>query len=134
MQEVIEQLRQALPPIFLGSRVGELTGGAIHWPTIQNKRSERKIPDDAFIKSGPRVIVRRDRFLDWWATTLSEARASPVVVPRRGRRRDRAEATVGLKECLSEPARSTAEHRAAAEHRQAAEPPSALGAAPPSRR
>src|SRR6516165_5131846 len=130
MREVIEELRQALPPIFLGTRVDELTGGAIHWPTIQNKRSKREIPDNCFVKSGPKVLVRRDLFLDWWATTLSEARAAPVVTPRRGRRRARAEAAVGVKECLSAPARSTVEHRAAAEPRQAAEPPNPLGAAP----
>jgi hypothetical protein len=59
MREVIEELRQALPPIFLGTRVDELTGGAIHWPTIQNKRSKREIPDDCFVKSGPKVLAAR---------------------------------------------------------------------------
>jgi hypothetical protein len=92
MREVIEELRQALPPIFLGTHVDEMTGGAIHWPTIQNKRSKREIPDDCFVKSGPKVLVRRDPFLDWWVTTLSHARcAPPVITPRR--RRDRAEPT-----------------------------------------
>jgi hypothetical protein len=85
MQEVIEELRQALPPIFLGSRIGDLTGGAIHWPTVQNKRSRREIPDACFVRSGPRVLVRRDLFLDWWATTLSEARQAPSDPRRRGR-------------------------------------------------
>jgi hypothetical protein len=94
MQEVIEELRQALPPIFLGARIGELTGGAIHWPTIQNKRSKREIPDTAFIRSGPRVLIRRDLFLTWWATTLSDARSPPSVIrPPLSRRRDRAEAS-----------------------------------------
>jgi hypothetical protein len=84
MQDVIEELRQALPPIFLGSRVGELTGDAIHWPTVQNKRSRREIPDACFVRSGPRVLVRRDLFLDWWKLTLSEARRPSSGPPRRG--------------------------------------------------
>jgi hypothetical protein len=74
---VIDQLRQELPAVFAGSNSGELTGGAIHWPTVQNKRSKGEIPDDCFVRSGRRVLVHRDRFLDWWAMTLSEARQSP---------------------------------------------------------
>jgi hypothetical protein len=82
MQDLIDELRRALPPIFLGARIDELTGGAIHWPTIQNKRSARVIPDDCFVRSGPRVLVRRDAFLDWWGTTLRDAR-QPFGKPAR---------------------------------------------------
>lgn len=86
-QEVVEELRSALPAVFLGSRSDELTGGAICWGTIQNKRSRREIPDECFIRSGPRVLVRRDPFLDWWALTLSSARQAFTGKPhRRGRR------------------------------------------------
>jgi hypothetical protein len=88
MRDVIEELRAALPPIWAGPRSGELTGGAFHWPTIQNWRSGGKVPDECFVRSGPRVLVLRDRFLAWWESTLSEARP-PVVPPRRGRRKDR---------------------------------------------
>ena len=73
MQEIIAQLKKALPPIFLGSASDELTGGAICWATIQNKRSRREIPDECFVRSGPRVLVVRDRFLDWWLGTLRPA-------------------------------------------------------------
>jgi hypothetical protein len=83
MQHVIEELRKALPPIFAGTSSDELTGGALHWATIQNRRALRQIPDDCFVKSGPRVLVLRDRFLDWWQTTLSEARAEEARRPRR---------------------------------------------------
>lgn len=74
MDRIIEELRRALPPVFAGSSVGELTGNAIHWPTIQNRRALRQIPDACFVRSGRRVLILRDEFLDWWATTLSEAR------------------------------------------------------------
>jgi hypothetical protein len=75
MDYVIEELRKALPPIFAGTSVGELTGGAVHWPTIQNKRTLRQIPAECFVKAGPRVLIVRDPFLRWWATTLTQAAA-----------------------------------------------------------
>jgi hypothetical protein len=83
MQHVVEELRKALPPVFAGISLGELTGGAIHWPTIQNRRALRQIPDDCFIRSGHRVLVLRDRFLDWWSQTLTDARKPVANRPRR---------------------------------------------------
>jgi len=83
VEEVVEQLRRALPPVFLGVASGQLTGGAIHWPTVQNKRAQRQIPDECFCRSGPRVLVIRDPFLDWWATTLTEARQPDTRRPPR---------------------------------------------------
>ena len=91
MQDVIDQLRAALPPIFLGSASDDLTGAAINWGTIQNKRCRGEIPDECFIRSGPRVLVVRDKFLNWWASTLQPARASKgshtPPQPRAGQRR-----------------------------------------------
>jgi hypothetical protein len=78
MQDIIEQLRAELPAVFAGTSIGELTGNAVNWGTIQNLRSQQKIPDECFVRSGRRVLVIRDRFLDWWATTLSEARQPAV--------------------------------------------------------
>jgi hypothetical protein len=96
MQEVIEQLRQALPPIFLGSASDELTGGAVCWATTQNKRCKGEIPDNCFVRSGPRILVIRDRFLDWWASPLQPARATTdrhrPPVPHAGRRQRATEA------------------------------------------
>ena len=74
MQHVIDELRQTLPPVFAGTSLDQLTGGAIHWPTIQNRRALRQIPDECFVRSGTWVLVLRDPFLCWWATTLKEAR------------------------------------------------------------
>jgi hypothetical protein len=89
LQHVVEELRKALPPVFAGTSLDELTGSAIHWPTIQNKRALRQIPDRCFVRSGPRVLVIRDEFLTWWGTTLSEARQPDVKRPD-GRAADRA--------------------------------------------
>ena len=95
-QSVIDELRLALPPVFAGTSIDELTGDAINWRTIQNKRSLRVIPDECFVRSGQRVLVRRDLFLNWWAGTLTEARQpfgkplrTPPPQPRAGRRSPR---------------------------------------------
>jgi len=64
VREIIESLQQALPPIFLGSRADELTGGVVCWGTVQNKRSRREIPDEVFYPVGgpgrdhPRSVSR----------------------------------------------------------------------------
>src|SRR5436305_1935665 len=88
MQRIVDELRQTLPPVFAGTSLDELTGGAIHWPTIQNRRALRQIPDDCFVRSGIRVLVLRDEFLNWWGTTLSEARQPETRRPRRRRDAD----------------------------------------------
>jgi hypothetical protein len=91
---VVQGFRKEWPSAFAGTMLDELSGNTIRCSTTQNKRSRREIPSECFIRGGGRLtIVLRDPFLDWWETTLSEARASPVLVPRRRRRRDRAEAT-----------------------------------------
>ena len=90
MRAIIDELRATLPPVWLGTRTNELTGGAICWGTIQNRRSRHEIPDECFARSGSRVLVIRDPFLDWWASTLSPARHPPVLPPRPRRRRERA--------------------------------------------
>lgn len=91
MQEVIDQLRASLPPIFLGSAIDDLTGDAIKWGTVQNKRCKGEIPDDCFVRSGPRVLVVRDKFLNWWGSTLQPAGATKgshaPPRPRAGQRR-----------------------------------------------
>jgi hypothetical protein len=96
LPDLLEELRQVLPPIWLGTRTDELTGNAIAWGTIQNLRSRREAPEEAFARSGNRVLVIRDRFLPWWVSTLTEARQASVVPSRYRphrvrRRRDRAD-------------------------------------------
>ena len=89
IEDLVAELRAQLPPVWAGTRTDELTGYSIAWGTVQNKRSLRKIPneDEIFIRSGNRVLVRRDPFLAWWVTTLSDARRPSVAPPRCGRRR-----------------------------------------------
>ena len=74
IEDTISALQSALPPVFAGSSLDELTGGAINWRTIQNARSnpDVAIPTECFIYSGRKVLVRRDPFLSWWRTTLRE--------------------------------------------------------------
>jgi hypothetical protein len=86
--DLFEELRQTLPPIWLGSRTDELTGHAICWGTIQNRRSRREVPEECFVRSGNRVLIIRDKFLPWWISTLSEARRPPVLQPRPRHRTD----------------------------------------------
>lgn len=88
---IVTKLREMLPPVFLGSKIGELTGHAMAWGTVQNKRSRREIPEECFARNGSRVLVLRDPFLTWWATTLRPSRRPPALPPRRRRRRDRTE-------------------------------------------
>jgi hypothetical protein len=84
VQAIIDKLRAELPPIFRGSKIDDLTGRAISWGTIQNKRSQREIENEAeiFVRSGNRVLVVRDPFIEWWAGSLSQARRPPVLPPR----------------------------------------------------
>jgi len=46
MHHIIDDLRAGLPPVWLGTRTDELTGGAICWATTQNRRSRGEIPDE----------------------------------------------------------------------------------------
>jgi len=71
--KTILEMTQALPPVFAGKSMDDLTGDAITWSTIQNARSRREIPVDCFIFSGRKVLVRRDPFLAWWKETLHES-------------------------------------------------------------
>src|SRR6516165_6139457 len=91
MENVIAELRAALPPAFLGSKLDELAGYAIAWGSVQNKRSRREIPneDEIFIRSGNRILVVRDPFLEWFAKTLRKARGPATVRPPRRSRRAR---------------------------------------------
>jgi hypothetical protein len=87
MYPIVEELRAALPLVFTGPSLDERTGGAICWGTIQNKRSRGEIPPECFTRSGsgPTIVIR-DPFLDWWRTTLRDARSPSGGPPRRGRR------------------------------------------------
>ncbi len=59
-------------PIFAGQNLDDLTGGAIVWRSILNARARKEVPASCFVKSGRKVLVKRDEFLTWWAGTLRE--------------------------------------------------------------
>lgn len=83
---IIEAMRAHLPPVFLGSLIDGLTDGTFCWRTICNRRCRHEIPDECFFYAGRKVLVRRDPFLEWWATTLTTERPAMSgcsVVPRK---------------------------------------------------
>jgi hypothetical protein len=92
LEELLRQFREAWPPAFAGTTIGELSGHALEWGTIQNKRSRKEIPADCFVYSGSKVLVVRDKFLDWWGTQLNSA--SAVTGPQKPPRRERHAETV----------------------------------------
>lgn len=78
MENLIQQLKDHLPPLFAGSELDRLTGNSLRWRTIQNIRtcrdypSEKRIPANCFLKSGDRkLLIVRDPFLEWWMAQLS---------------------------------------------------------------
>ena len=83
MYSLIDELRKVLPVVFAGPSIDALTGDAINWGTIQNKRCRREIPDECFARSGygPTLVIR-DPFLNWWATTLRDTRQPFGKPPR----------------------------------------------------
>lgn len=75
--DIIKILRNKLPDCFPGTRLDSLTSNLLRWRTIQNKRSQRKIPGHCFEKISPRKIaIHRDLFLEWLQTTLPETKRS----------------------------------------------------------
>jgi len=79
IQDLIEELRASLPPIFAGPSIDELTGGAVVYRTLQNKHCAGEIPDEVFVFSGRKKLIRRDIFLAWWQTTLSDRAQSRLA-------------------------------------------------------
>jgi len=77
MHQLREQLEAHLPPVFAGTYIDSLTGKAIRWKSVRNRRSkklpeERRVPEECFLHQGSRkVLIVRDPFLDWWFRQLS---------------------------------------------------------------
>ncbi len=81
MEELIEplqRLRETMPPLFAGTELDRLTGGAYRWRTLQNEKSASTkgkcapIPDDVFLRSGSKkLLVVRDPFLIHWQRKIS---------------------------------------------------------------
>jgi len=76
-EQLRKQLMGSIPPVFAGTSIDRLTGNAIRWKTIRNKRSKRlpegkRVPDDCFLNQGARkVLIIRDPFLSWWMNQIN---------------------------------------------------------------
>ena len=90
-QALLARLQDELPAVFAGTKLDELTGSAIAWGTIQNKRTKSEIPEDCFLRSGRIVLIVRDPFLTWWISTLGPGgpavKHTPKSVATRGPRK-----------------------------------------------
>jgi hypothetical protein len=96
-EDYIKALKEALPPVFPGPSIGDLTGGLFNWGSIQNFKSKGLIPKEVF---GPRLggsnaptPVIRDPFIRWLADRANRRAAKSQPPPRR-RRQAEAEALV----------------------------------------
>jgi hypothetical protein len=85
----IEALKEALPPVFPGPSIGELTGGLFNWGSLQNFRSKGLIPEEVF---GPRLggsnaptPVIRGPFIRWLGDRANHRAAKSQPPPRRRR-------------------------------------------------
>jgi len=101
---IIAELRSVLPPVFLGTKIGELTGHAIAWGTVQNKRSRREIPDACFARTGTRVFSATRSLLGLVADypvarSAAASRASPVPTAERHCKANRRSARVVRRRC-----------------------------------
>lgn len=70
-EKLRKEFEEKMPPVFAGTEVNKLTGGALVWRTLQNKRSLKQTPESCFISQGRRkVLLNRDELLDWWFAQL----------------------------------------------------------------
>ena len=71
--ELLEQLRGHIPPLFLATELDAFTGNALRWRTIKNLRCQRmlpggpQIPEECFLKHGKKTLIVRDPLLAWWS-------------------------------------------------------------------
>lgn len=64
VDELIEQLRQELPLMWVRPRTTELTGGVVNHRTLANAMSRGEGPEGTFMRKKQRIIVR-EPFLSW---------------------------------------------------------------------
>lgn len=72
-EEIIAEFRKTMPPIFAAISLDQLTGQAVRWTTLQNRRAKagHAPPPECFRYDGARkVLIVRDEFLNWWLSTL----------------------------------------------------------------
>ena len=74
--QIIAQFRKTMPPVFAATALDKLTGNALRWATLQNRRGKNfkgnnmVPPSECFRYDGARkVLIVRDVLLDWWVST-----------------------------------------------------------------
>lgn len=76
-EDIIAEFRKTMPPVFAATEVDKLTGNAVRWTTLQNRRgkhgkTDQVPPPKCFRYDGSRkILIVRDEFLDWWLDTLA---------------------------------------------------------------
>lgn len=66
MNELLLFLKRRLPEVFPGKEIDKLSGNIFRWRTMQNMRCNGKIPQDCFFRlSARKILVNRDKFLEW---------------------------------------------------------------------
>lgn len=72
--ESLAKLQSIMPPIFAGSALDDFTGRGYRWRTLQNEKCRGDAPANIFLRDGSRkLLVDRDRFLEYWQGKLSES-------------------------------------------------------------
>ncbi len=77
-QKLFDEFKKTIPPIFAATELDRLTGNAMKWTTLQNKRSSKTLPESqkppksCFRHDGARkILLVRDELMNWWLETLS---------------------------------------------------------------
>ena len=76
--DYLNALARALPEVFAGPRIGDLTGGAFTWESIRTRKSRGLIPQKCFgkrIGNGPTPMLR-EPFIRWVAETVAGERST----------------------------------------------------------
>jgi len=67
--QLIDELREELPPIWERPRTTQLTGGVVNSRTLANRMSQSEGPSGTF-KMGRKVIIAREPFLEWFSQLI----------------------------------------------------------------
>lgn len=79
IEELRVQFERTMPPVFAATELDRLTGNALRWNTLQNRRASKKKdmekpPETCFLQDGCRkILIVRDELLKWWLMTLTTA-------------------------------------------------------------
>ena len=76
VNEIIESLRQALPPVFSRKETEKALGGILKASTLANLDSQGKGPPRKYLSNT--VVYERGSFLVWLADRLSDSPGRPL--------------------------------------------------------